>query len=120
MSVNECDAGMLRGQTRGGAVSVSAVSAADISSRIERMPISSWHVKARILVGTATFFDAFDALTIAQVLPVLAVLWKLTGPEIGFLISVGYLGQLLGALFFGWLAERKGRVVAIIFAVLTF
>lgn len=95
-------------------------SVAEISCRIERMPISSWHVKARVLVGTATFFDAFDALSIAQVLPVLAVLWKLTGAQIGFLISVGFLGQLLGALFFGWLAERKGRVLAISFAILTF
>jgi putative MFS transporter len=120
MSVNEFDAGMLQDQTRAAAVSLSAASAADISSRIERMPISSWHVKARILVGTATFFDAFDALTIAQVLPVLAVFWKLTGPQIGFLISVGYVGQLLGALFFGWLAEREGRVLAMIFAILTF
>jgi putative MFS transporter len=98
----------------------SVVSASDISSRIERMPISSWHVKVRILVGTATFFDAFDALSIAQVLPVLALLWKLSGSEIGLLISVGYLGQLLGALFFGWLAENRGRVVAIMFAILTF
>jgi putative MFS transporter len=121
MSVNEYGAAALRG----GVLAVepaghSAVSAADISCRIERMPISRWHVKARVLVGTATFFDAFDALTIAQVLPVLAVLWKLTGPQIGLLISIGYLGQLLGALFFGWLAERKGRVFAMICAVMTF
>jgi MFS transporter, putative metabolite:H+ symporter len=116
--VNEFDAAMLRDGVRAG--TRSTATAADISSRIERMPISSWHVKARVLVGTATFFDAFDALTIAQVLPVLAVLWKLTGPQIGMLISIGYLGQLFGALFFGWLAEQKGRVFAIICAVLTF
>jgi MFS transporter, putative metabolite:H+ symporter len=120
MSVNEFDAAMLRYQVPAGSVSQSAVSAADISSRIERMPNSSWHVKARVLVGTATFFDAFDALAIAQVLPVLAVLWKLTGPQIGMLISIGYLGQLLGALFFGWLAERRGRVIAMICALLIF
>jgi MFS transporter, putative metabolite:H+ symporter len=100
--------------------SPAAVSAADISNRIERIPISAWHVKVRILVGAATFFDAFDALTIAQVMPVLAVSWKLTGPQIAMLISIGYLGQLLGALFFGWLAERKGRVPAIIATIVTF
>lgn len=120
MSVNEFDAAMLRDQASVGTARAAAVSAADISSRIERMPISSWHVKARVLVGTATFFDAFDALTIAQVLPVLAVLWKLTGPQIGMLISIGYLGQLLGALFFGWLAERQGRVIAMIGAIVMF
>ena len=71
----------------------------DIVSRIERLPISGWHVKARVIIGVATFFDAFDALAIAFVLPVLVPLWKLTSPQVGFMISVGYLGQLLAHCF---------------------
>ena len=50
----------------------------DIIARLERLPLSSWQVKTRIVVGAATFFDAFDALAIAYVLPVLAPMWKLT------------------------------------------
>jgi putative MFS transporter len=92
----------------------------EIVSRIERLPISSWHVKARVIIGIATFFDAFDALAIAFVLPVLVPLWKLTGPQIGLMISVGYLGQLVGALFFSWLAQRFGRVKAMTWSVLVF
>jgi MFS transporter, putative metabolite:H+ symporter len=92
----------------------------NIAARIERIPFSVWHVKARVLVGTATFFDAFDALSIAQVLPVLVPLWKLTQPEIGFMISAGYVGQLLGALFFGWMAERYGRIPALVGAIAIF
>jgi putative MFS transporter len=69
----------------------------DVVARIERMPISWWHVRTRIIIGVATFFDAFDALAIAFVLPVLVSLWKLNGPQIGFLIAAGYLGQLAGA-----------------------
>ena len=92
----------------------------EIVSRIERLPISSWHVKARVIIGVATFFDAFDALAIAFVLPVLVPLWKLTGPQIGLMISVGYLGQLVGALFFSWLAQRFGRVKAMTWSVLVF
>ena len=42
---------------------------ADILARIERLPLSSWQIRTRIIVGTATFFDAFDALSIAYVLP---------------------------------------------------
>ncbi|HTH97729.1 MAG TPA: MFS transporter, partial [Stellaceae bacterium] len=89
----------------------------DVAARIERLPFSAWHVKARVLVGTATFFDAFDALTIAQVLPVLRPLWHLNGPELGLLISTGYLGQLVGALLFGTLAERWGRLPALMGAI---
>jgi MFS transporter, putative metabolite:H+ symporter len=92
--------------------------AADVAARIERLPTSAWHVKARIIIGVATFFDAFDALAIAFVLPVLVPLWKLTGPEIGFMISAGYLGQLAGALLFSWIAERIGRVKALMLSIL--
>jgi MFS transporter, putative metabolite:H+ symporter len=92
----------------------------DVVARIERLPTSWWHVKTRIIVGVATFFDAFDALAIATVLPVLAPLWKLTPPQIGILISAGFLGQLVGALLFGWVAERLGRMTAMVWSIATF
>ena len=77
-------------------------------------------VKARIIVGVATFFDAFDALAIASILPVIVPLWKLTPPQIGLMISAGFLGQLLGALLFGWIAERYGRMTAMIWSIALF
>jgi len=75
-----------------------------------RVPFSRWHRKARIVMGSATFFDAFDALSLAFVLPVLSSQWQLGLGQIGTLIAAGYVGQFLGALFFGNLAERIGRV----------
>ena len=68
-------------------------------------------------MGSATFFDAFGALTIAFVLPALIGAWKLSPGQIGAMISVGYLGQIFGALFFGWLAERVGRTKAVALAM---
>lgn len=97
-----------------------AGSIGDVAARIERLPVSWWHIKARIIIGVATFFDAFDALAIAFVLPVLVRAWKLNGPQIGLLISAGYLGQLVGALFFGWIAERYGRITAMVWSILIF
>jgi putative MFS transporter len=61
-------------------------------------------------MGSATFFDAFDALSLAFVLPVLVPLWGITPVQIGWLIAIGYLGQFAGALLFGGLAERYGRI----------
>jgi putative MFS transporter len=37
-------------------------------ARIESVPFSRWHLRPRIIVGSATFFDAFDALSLAFVL----------------------------------------------------
>src|SRR5713226_6719424 len=92
----------------------------DIVARLERLPTSWWQVKARIIVGVATFFDAFDALAIASILPVIVPLWKLTPPQIGVMISAGFAGQLLGALLFGFIAERFGRMTAMIWSIALF
>ena len=85
-------------------------SGADLIARMERVPFSKWHVRPRVLMGSATFFDAFDALSLAFVLPVLVRQWGITSSQIGWMISIGYIGQFAGALLFGALAERYGRV----------
>lgn len=74
------------------------------------LPPTRWHLKIRAIIGTATFFDGFDAVAIAFVLPTLIGLWHLGPSETGFLLSSGFFGQLIGASSFGWLAERYGRI----------
>ena len=92
----------------------------DVVARIERMPVSRWHLKARFIIGIATLFDGFDNLAIAYVLPVLAPQWHLSTPQIGLLLSASLFGQLLAALFFGWWAERIGRKNALICSILIY
>ena len=82
---------------------------ARLMARMENVPFSRWHRKPRIIMGSATFFDAFDALSLAFALPVLITLWGITPTQIGVLISASYLGQLIGALVFSSIAERFGR-----------
>src|SRR5436190_22810728 len=97
-----------------------ASSVDNIVARLERLPTSWWQVQTRIIVGVATFFDAFDALAIATVLPVLVPMWKIAPTQIGLLISAGFLGQLVGALLFGWIGERYGRMPAMIGSIALF
>ena len=85
-------------------------SASDLIARLERVPITRWHLRARVIMGSATFFDAFDALSLAFVLPVLVQSWGISAVQIGWLIAAGYFGQFAGALLFGALAERYGRI----------
>jgi putative MFS transporter len=84
--------------------------AALLIARMEQVPTSRWFVLARVVMGSATFFDAFNALSIAFVIPVLAPLWHITPPEIGILIGASYVGQIVGAFAFSWGAERYGRI----------
>ena len=101
----------------GDSQTASVIDGTALIARLERVPFSRWHLRPRIIVGSATFFDAFDALSLAFVLPVLVPLWGLSPGQIGSLISVGYLGQFLGALIFGSLAEAIGRIRAAAAAV---
>ena len=86
----------------------------------ERLPISRELTIARIVIGSATFFDAYTVLAIAYAMPVLAQEWSLTPGQIGAIISAGYVGQIFGALFFGWLAERIGRLNVLLITVVVF
>ena len=95
-------------------------SVAQIVARIERLPITGFHVRARLIVGTATFFDALDALAIAYVLPVLSSVWHLSTTQIGALISIGFIGQMVGSVIFGWIGERYGRMAALSWSVIIF
>lgn len=89
-------------------------SAEEISARLERLPLSRWHVKTRVLVGVATFFDGFDQLMIAYALPVLIPYFALDPGMIAWTIAIGGIGMLVGALAGGWAADRVGRVPVLI------
>jgi len=92
----------------------------NIAARIERLPFSGWHLRMGAIVGTGWFFDGFDALAIAYALPALIPIWHLAPHQVGLLISMGYVGQLIGSIFFGWLAERIGRVPCFLYTLIIY
>ncbi len=98
----------------------SAHSVESVIARLERLPIARELTIARIVIGSATFFDAYTVLAIAYAMPVLARDWNLAPGQIGTIISAGYVGQIFGALFFGWLAERIGRLNVLLITVVVF
>jgi putative MFS transporter len=91
-----------------------------VVARLERLPYCSWHLKMRLIICTAWFFDAFDSIAIAVVLPSLIGLWHLDPQHIGPLIGIGFLGQLVGAISFGWIAEHWGRRRSMLATLLIF
>jgi putative MFS transporter len=95
-----------------GLVGAASLRATRLIARLEHVPFSPWHRRARIVMGAATFLDAFDALSLAFALPILVQLWHLTPVSVGWLIGASYIGQLIGALVFSRVAESRGRVPA--------
>ena len=93
---------------------------AELIARIERLPVTPRLMLIRIVVGIATFFDAYTVLAIAFAMPQLVSEWKLAPADVGMIISAGYIGQLFGALLFGSLAERIGRLKILLITIVLF
>ncbi|WP_285242317.1 MFS transporter [Pseudarthrobacter sp. fls2-241-R2A-127] len=93
---------------------------AELVARLERLPLTRRLTLIRVVIGSATFFDAYTVLAIAFAMPQLSTEWHLNAGEIGMILSAGYVGQIFGSLFFGHLAERIGRLPVLLFTILLF
>lgn len=102
------------------AISLQAAANAKIVARLERLPVTRRLMLIRVVVGIATFFDAYTILAIAFAMPQLVSEWKLTPAQVGLIISAGYIGQLFGSLLFGLLAERIGRLRTLLITIMLF
>jgi MFS transporter, putative metabolite:H+ symporter len=54
-----------------------------VVARLERLPYPRWHITVTAVLGVAIFFDSFDSLALAYVLPVLIPLWHIPPEKIG-------------------------------------
>jgi putative MFS transporter len=63
---------------------------AQLVARLERLPVTPRLMLLRVIVGIATFFDAYTVLAIAFAMPQLVSEWNLTPAEVGMIISAGY------------------------------
>jgi MFS transporter, putative metabolite:H+ symporter len=93
---------------------------AQLIARLERLPVTRRLMLLRVIVGIATFFDAYTVLAIAFAMPQLVSEWKLAPAEVGMIISAGYVGQLFGAVLFGSLAEKIGRLKTLFITIMLF
>jgi putative MFS transporter len=102
------------------AIGAPAPSIAAIVGRMERIPYTHFHFKARTICAVATFFDGYDFLAIAYALPVLVSEWHLAGPQIGLLIAASNISSLFGGLGFAWLGDGIGRLKTMAIATAVF
>ncbi|WP_244665073.1 MFS transporter [Candidatus Symbiopectobacterium sp. 'North America'] len=118
MSTHDMSAGVINADAS--TVTASGTSNAELVARLERMPITRQLLTIRVVVGLSTFFDAYTLLAIAFAMPQLAAEWGLSAAYISLIIAASYIGQLFGAVFFGSLAEKIGRLGVLKITIILF
>jgi putative MFS transporter len=93
-------------------------------ARLDALPFTKEHRKLLVGSGMGWALDAMDVGLISFVLAQLAVTWSLTGTELSWIASSGFIGMAIGASLGGLLADRFGRrqvfaVTLLIFGIAT-
>jgi MFS family permease len=89
---------------------MSAIST-DIPARLDRLPWSAWHWRVVIALGVSWLLDGLEVTVVGSLGPALQrpETLGLTAGQIGWAASAYIGGAVLGALYFGRLADKLGR-----------
>lgn len=78
------------------------------------------HTRITLVLGFGWLLDAFEVNVVGSVLGVLQKLWQVTAGEASLLVSAWLVGIMIGALLFGYCADRFGRRRLFIFTLLVY
>ena len=83
----------------------------DIPARLDRLPWSAWHWRVVIALGVSWLLDGLEVTVVGSLGPALQrpETLGLTASQIGWAASAYIGGAVLGALYFGRLADKLGR-----------
>jgi AAHS family 4-hydroxybenzoate transporter-like MFS transporter len=91
-----------------------------ITEIFDTNPFSSYQVWVCFLCACVALFEGFDMMVIGLTMPSIAKFLHCKPGALGFAISAGQLGPLVGGVLLGMLADRWGRKRALITAAIIF
>ncbi|MGB4135909.1 MAG: MFS transporter, partial [Microbacterium sp.] len=76
---------------------------------MDALPFTRRHLRVLTGSGIGWALDAMDVGLISFIIAALAQQWSLSGAQMGWIASVGFIGMAIGASVGGLLADRYGR-----------
>jgi MFS transporter, AAHS family, 4-hydroxybenzoate transporter len=92
----------------------------DVQSFINSQPLSRYQWRVVILCFLIVFLDGLDTAAMGFIAPALSQDWGIDRASLGPVMSAALIGMVFGALGSGPLADRFGRKVVLVGAVLVF
>src|ERR1051325_10033671 len=86
----------------------------DVVAVMDDARISPFIIAMVALCAGVSFLDGFDILAISYVAPVIGAAWNLPKEAFGPIFAAHYIGAAIGAVFFGWYADRYGRRLGVV------
>ena len=86
----------------------------DIRSALDQSEMTRFQWKAIAICVVLIMLDGFDVLVMAFTAPQVSAEWKLSGTQLGVLLSSGLFGMAGGSLFIAPWADRFGRQTMIL------
>ena len=80
-----------------------------VGERLDQLMWTPFHTRVTLVLGIGWLLDSFEVSVIGNVLGILKKLWRITDVEASAMVTVWLAGIMIGALFFGYLADRFGR-----------
>ncbi|MFJ9449860.1 MULTISPECIES: MFS transporter [unclassified Herbaspirillum] len=88
---------------------VSPLTQQEIAARLDRLPVSRFHITVLVVAAMSLFFDTLDTVITGFVLAALKPIWGFDAAMIGIISAIGLSGYLVGSACAGFAADKYGR-----------
>jgi AAHS family 4-hydroxybenzoate transporter-like MFS transporter len=87
---------------------------------LDALPMSVFQIVAVLMIALSVILDGLDNQMLGLAAPSLIKEWGFAKEALGLVFALGFVGMGIGTLASGWIGDRHGRRVALLFGVITF